>query len=104
MAATSIWLDAASGSPLLIAMAVVCVLVVLAVLFAASRGKLHIPGYVGLALVSFAVAFICGRISGAASVRGTRTGEILSVVFFLLVAVAVGSVLAIFFYREPPEA
>ena len=103
MAATFIWLDSGSGSPLLIAVAVVCVFVVLAVLFAASRGKLHIPGYVGLALVSFAVAFICGRISGAHSVRGTRSGEILSIVFFLLVAVAVGSVLAIFFYREPPE-
>jgi len=100
MAATFIWVG--SGSPLLIAMAVVCVFAVLAVLFAASRGKLHIPGYVGLALVSFAVAFICGRISGARSVHGTRSGEILSIVFFLLVAVAVGSVLAIFFYREPP--
>jgi hypothetical protein len=104
IAATFIWLDAGSGSPLLIAVGVACVFVVLAVLFAASRGKLHIPGYVGLALVSFAVAFICGRISGARSVRGTRSGEILSIVFFLLIAVAVGSVLAIFFYREPPEA
>ena len=104
MAATFIWLAAGSGSPLLIATAVVCVFVVLAELFAASRGKLHIPGYVGLALASFAVAFICGRISGAHSVRGTRSGEILSIAFFLLIAVAVGSVLAIFFYREPPEA
>lgn len=103
MAATLIWLDSASRAPLLIAVGVACVLVVLAVLFAASRGKLHIPGYVGLALVTFAAAFICGRISGAHSVRGARSGEILSIVFFLLVAVAVGSVLAIFFYREPPE-
>ena len=41
MAATFIWVG--SGSPMLIAVAVVCVFVVLAVLFAASRGKLHIP-------------------------------------------------------------
>ena len=100
MAATFIWVG--SGSPMLIAVGW-CGFVVLAVLFAASRGKLHIPGYVGLALVSFAVAFICGRISGAHSVRGTRSGEILSIVFFLLIAVAVGSVLGIFFYRDPPE-
>jgi len=103
MAATFIWLDAGSRSPLVLVLGVACVFVVLAVPFAASRGKLHIPGYVGMALVSFAVAFICGRISGAHSVRGTHSGEILSIVFFVLVAVAVGSVLGIFFYRDPPE-
>jgi len=103
MAATFIWLDSGSRSPLVLVLGVACVFVALAVPYAASRGKLHIPGYVGLALVSFAVAFICGRISGAQSVRGTRSGEVLSIVFFLLMSVAVGSVLGIFFHREPPQ-
>jgi hypothetical protein len=103
MAATFIWLDSGTRTPLVLVLGAACVFVALGVPFAASRGKLHIPGYVGLALVSFAVAFICGRISGAHSVRGTHSGEILSIVFFVLVAVAVGSVLGIFFYRDPPE-
>jgi lysylphosphatidylglycerol synthetase-like protein (DUF2156 family) len=103
MPATLTCLDSASRSPLVVALGVVCVFVALAIPYAASRGRLHIPGYVGLALLSFAVALILGRISGAQSVRGTRSGEVLSIVFFLLVAVAVGSVLAIFFYRDPLE-
>lgn len=93
----------AAPSPLVLALGVGCLLVALMVLFAASRGKLHVPGYVGLALASFAVALILGRASGAQSIRGTHTGAVLSILFFLLVAVAIGSVLAIFFYREPPE-
>ena len=90
-------------SPLVLGLGVGCLVVALAVLFAASRGKLHVPGYVGLALASFAVALILGRASGAQSIRGTHTGALLSILFFLLVAVSIGSVLAIFFYREPPE-
>ncbi len=90
-------------SPLVLALGVACLLAALAVLFAASRGKLHVPGYVGLALASFVVALILGRISGAQTIRGTHWGAALSIAFFLLVAVAIGSVLAIFFYREPPE-
>ena len=49
-------------SPLVLGLGVGCLVVALAVLFAASRGKLHVPGYVGLALSnsSFAVALIFG--------------------------------------------
>lgn len=93
----------AARSPLVLALGVGCLFAALLVLFAASRGKLHVPGYVGLALASFVVALILGRASGAQSIRGTHLGAALSIVFFLLIAVAIGSVLAIFFYREPPE-
>jgi len=68
----------------------------------ALRGKLHIPGYVGLAFLAFAIAFILGRIAGARSVTGTL-GVSLSIAFFLLMAAALGCVLALFFYRQPPE-
>jgi len=70
----------------------------------ARRGKLHIPGYIGLAFFAFAVALILGRISGARGVTGTHFGFLLSVLFFLLMAVAVSSILALFFYRHPPQA
>jgi hypothetical protein len=97
-----IWFDRAPLSPIILILGAVCIVVVVAVPIAASRGRLHIPGYVGLALVSFVVAFILGRISGVHGVRGTRSGEVLSIVFFVLIAVSVGSVLAIFFHRETP--
>ena len=69
----------------------------------ARRGKLHIPGYIGLAFLAFAVALILGKISGARAVTGTQFGLFLSVLFFLLMAVAVSSILALFFYRHPPQ-
>ena len=74
------------------------------IIVCARRGKLHIPGYVGLALLAFAVALILGRIAGARGVSGTHFGVLLSILFFLLMAVAVGSILALFFYRHPPQA
>jgi hypothetical protein len=103
MPATLIWLEYASRSPIVLVLSVACVLIALAVPFAANRGRLHVPGYIGIALLSFVVALIFGRISGIAGVRGTRSGEALSIVFFLLVALAAGAILAIFFYAEPPQ-
>jgi hypothetical protein len=103
MSATLSWLAFVSASPLILALAAACIVVALAVPYAASRGRLHTPGYVGLALASFVVAFIVGKISGAQGVRGRHSGEALSIVFFLLMAAALGSVLAIFFHRDPPQ-
>ena len=102
MPATLSWLAFVSPSPLVLVLGAVCIVIAAAVPYAAWRGRLHTPGYVGLALASFVVAFIVGRISGAKGVRGRHSGEILSIVFFLLVAVALGSVLAIFFHHDPP--
>lgn len=70
---------------------------------AAARSRLHIPGYVGLAFLASILGLICGRISGIRGVAGTSWGVMLSLVFFLLIAFAVGSVLALFFYRDPPD-
>jgi lysylphosphatidylglycerol synthetase-like protein (DUF2156 family) len=70
----------------------------------ARRGKLHIPGYIGLAFLAFAVALILGKISGARAVMGTHFGLLLSILFFLLMAVAVSSIVALFFYRHPPQS
>ena len=68
---------------------------------AAARRKLHIPGYVGIALLAFALSFVFGRVAGFARVAASGAGPILSIIFFLLIAVAVGSILALFFYRDP---
>jgi hypothetical protein len=103
MPATLSWLEFIAASPLVLALVAACVVVAAGVPFAASRGRLHTPGYIGIALASFVVAFILGRISGAQGIRGRHSGEVLSIVFFLLMAVALGSVLAIFFHRDPPQ-
>jgi hypothetical protein len=98
----AIMLFAARG-PLVIPLTLAGILVALLIPFAASRGKLHVPGYVGLVIASFGIAFIFGRISGVHGVRGSTLGVVLSILFFLLIAVAAGSMLAILFYRAPPE-
>ena len=81
--------------------ALVCLATVASLCVAASRSFLHIPAYVGLAFFSFAAAMVVGHFSGAANISGTPAGLVLSVLFFLLIATAVGSVLALFFYRHP---
>jgi hypothetical protein len=86
---------------LLAPLALVCLATVASLCIAASKSFLHIPAYVGLAFFSFAAAMVAGHFSGAANISGTPTGLALSVLFFLLIATAVGSVLALFFYRHP---
>ncbi len=68
---------------------------------AAARRKLHIPGYVGMALLAFALSLVFGKLAGFTRVAASAAGPILSIIFFLLIAVAVGSILALFFYRDP---
>jgi len=69
---------------------------------AAARGKLHVPGYVGLALIAFAASLAFGKLAGFKRVAASPAGPILSIIFFLLIAVVAGSILALFFYRDPP--
>jgi len=92
---------AAPRLSLLVPLVLVCVATVASLCVAASKSFLHVPAYVGLAFVSFAAAMLAGHFSGAANITGTPTGLALSVLFFLLIATAVGSVLALFFYRHP---
>jgi len=60
--------------------------------------------YVGLTFLSFAIALFLGRVAGVRAISGTTVGVLLSIAFFLLIAAAVGCIVALFFYRHPPEA
>lgn len=93
----------AANLRLIVPLTIACFAVVVALSTAAARSRLHIPGYVGIAFLALIVALLCGKISGIHGVTGTPTGVALSLIFFLLIAVTVGSVLALLFYRDPPE-
>jgi hypothetical protein len=92
--------------PILIPLLCVCGIVIVAIPVAALRGKLHMPGYAGLALLSLVVGLVLGKISATASIKGTPAGIALSAIFFVLIAVTIGSVFALACYRqhEPPAA
>jgi hypothetical protein len=86
---------------LIVPLVAACLAAVIGLSVAASRSRLHIHGYVGLAFTAFAAAMIAGHFSGAHNIAGTAAGIALAIMFFLLIAVAIGSVLALFFYRHP---
>jgi hypothetical protein len=90
--------------PVVVPLALSSFAILIAIPWAAARRKLHIPGYVGLAFLTFAIALLLGRVAGAHTVTGTTAGVLLSVASFLLTAAAVGCVVALFFYRHPPGA
>ena len=85
------------------ALIVVCSGVVVALAAGARKGMLHVPGYIGTAMFAFAVALVCGWLAGVQRISGSPLGVILSVLFFLLISISVGSVLAIFFFQPPPD-
>ncbi|HUX10169.1 MAG TPA: hypothetical protein VMW51_05965 [Terriglobia bacterium] len=85
----------------IVPLALSCLVLIAVIPSAAWRGKLNVPVY---ALIMFAAAFVAfgvGRLAGAPSVRATTLGVIVSFIFFLLVATAVGSFFGMFFYRQP---
>jgi hypothetical protein len=96
----------ASGTNLrlIIPLSMACFAILIVVPLAAARSRLHIPGYVGLAILASMAGLLCGRISGIHGIAGTPWGVLLSLLFFLLIAFAFGSVLALFFYRDPRES
>jgi hypothetical protein len=85
---------------ILIPLSIACFAIVLAVPMAAFQGMLHVPAYCGFALLALTLGLIVGKI-GEAQVPGSLPGVCLSIVFFLAMAACLGSVLAIFFYRQP---
>jgi hypothetical protein len=85
-----------------IPLALACLVLVVVLPAAAWRGRLSVPIYALLALAAGAVAFVAGTLAGARSVHGTPFGVVVSIIFFLLVATAVGCFLSILFYRQPP--
>jgi hypothetical protein len=88
---------------IVIPLIVICIAIVVAIALAASRGKLHMAGYIGIALVAFAAAMVLGKISGIPGVSGTAIGLLLSVLFFFAISVVLGSIAALAFYKPPPE-
>ena len=78
-----------------------CLVVVAVIPSAAWRGKLNVPVYALMLFVSAIVAYAIGTVAGAQPVHGTTLGVVISFIFFLLVATAVGSFMGIFFYRQP---
>jgi hypothetical protein len=85
---------------ILIPLAIGCLLVALVGPIAAFRGMLHIPAYCGFALLFLVFGFVIGKLIGM-QIRGSLAGVCLSMIFFLAMAACLGSVLAIFFYRQP---
>jgi hypothetical protein len=69
---------------------------------AAARSRLHIPGWVGFAFLTFILSYTCARISGVTGFVGRPTGILFSILCFLFLAAALGSVIALFFYKDPP--
>jgi hypothetical protein len=86
---------------IIVPLLILCALVVIAIPIAASRGKLHMPGYAGLALLALVVGLLLGRM-GTHAAKGSGTAVVLSAIFFILIAIAIGSVLALACYRERP--
>lgn len=90
----------AANLTILIPLLIACFAIVLAVPIAAFQGRLHVPAYCGFALLALIFGLIAGKIGGA-QVPGSLPGVCFSIVFFLAMAACLGSILAIFFYRQP---
>jgi hypothetical protein len=86
-------------APLILA----CLTIVIAIPVAAARSKLHMPAYIGIAILAFAASLVFGEMSGVQRIAGSIVGVVLSMACFLSIAAVVGSILALLFYREPPE-
>jgi hypothetical protein len=82
---------------------IACLFVLLSIPITSRRGKLSIPACVGIGLGAAALALAMGKLAGRRGVTGTVVGILVSALFFLLISAAVGSLLGLFFYREPPE-
>lgn len=80
-----------------------CIVLMAVIPSAAWRGRLNVPAYALLLFASAFVAYGISKLAGAESIHGTTLGVVISFIFFLLVATAVGSFFGIFFYRQPVE-
>jgi hypothetical protein len=87
-------------APLIVA----CLVIVAVIPAAAARGKLHMSAYIGIAILAFGASLLFGEVSGMRRMAGSFAGVVLSIACFLSIAALVGSILALLFYREPPEA
>ena len=81
-----------------------CILIAASISFFAHRGKLHIPGYAGIAALGLVLSLTFGKVAGTRSIAGTAVGVFFSILCFLLLAVVIGSIVALFFYRHSSGA
>ena len=88
---------------ILLALGLGCAAIIVAIPLGAYRGKLHVPGYTGIAILAFIASFLCGLASGYRPFAGTPVGIALSLLCFWSAAVCVGSILALFFCRSHAE-
>jgi hypothetical protein len=87
---------------ILVPLVAACFAIVLLVPIGAFQGKLHIPAYCGFALFALAFGLVVGKIAGT-QIPGSFLGVGLSIVFFVVMAACLGSILAIFVYRQREE-
>ncbi len=87
---------------LVIPLALSCFAIMVILPISAARSRLHIPGWVGFALFGFVLSYTCARVSAVQSFVGRPTGVFFSILCFLFLAAALGSVIALFFYKDPP--
>jgi hypothetical protein len=85
---------------ILLALGLGCVGIVVAIPLGAHRGKLHVPGYTGIAILAFIASFLFGIASGYRPFAGSPVGIALSLLCFWSAAACVGSILALFFCRS----
>jgi hypothetical protein len=88
---------------IVIPLAAACLFVLVLIPAWARRGKLSIPACVGMGLAAAVLAIGIGNLAGVNGVRGTAFGVLASIIFFLLVATAVGSFVGLYFFRAPRE-
>jgi hypothetical protein len=103
VAAESVVSVASAKLSIVVPLIAACALVVVSIPTLAYRGKLHIPGYAGIAMLGFVFALLFGKFASAHSIAGTAAGVFFSLLCFLSLAVSVGSIVALFFYRNPSE-
>jgi hypothetical protein len=88
---------------ILLALGLGCVAIIVAIPLGAHRGKLHVPGYAGIAILTFLASFLFGIASGYRPFAGSPVGIALSLLCFWSAAACVGSILALFFCRSHAE-
>ncbi len=88
---------------LLVPLALVCFTILGTIPLAAYRGKLHMAGYIGLALAAFVAAMIFGELSGLRRITGTMFALFLSALFFSAIATVLGSLAALALYKPPRD-
>ncbi|MGA7918541.1 MAG: hypothetical protein WCA38_02645 [Candidatus Acidiferrales bacterium] len=86
--------------PIHLLLKIVCLSVVIVISILAWKGKLHIPGYVGMAFLTFGLGLLFGKLAGIKAVHGSNVAVALSVACYLCMSATVGSIIALAFYRE----